>query len=306
MRMRALFRSILFASLSCGQAVANDAPADPRAVMQSIVEQLVEAKPDLRRVEVAGFSARSGYSLCSAALTDALLVALAEEARNPNRVLRDKPLTVYMQGQGLKGGTELVLASGLLDVDAQGKAHISLSFRQGDAVLAPSGRVAVALEKLSCDPAVRPFLDHVLAGARTDRERLDMTAPVFGIGQRLEIAINIKQPLRLYCWVLAEDGTGFVTMPAGGVPADEIPGIRRYPREFRMGEVVVTKPFENLFGCFGVDAPASAPLDDDWVRFGPDVGRPIHLLSADEVRMLMDRMRRMPGVVEALTWVIVR
>jgi hypothetical protein len=304
--MRPLPTAALIASLACGPALANDPPADPRAVMQSAVERLVELQPALRRVEVAGFSARSGYSLCSAALTDALLAALDEEARNSNRVLRDKPLTVYMQGQGLKGGAERVLASGLLDIDAQGKAHISLAFREGDAVLAPSGRVAVALDKLSCDPAVRPFLDHVAAGARTDRERLDMTAPVFGVGQRLEIAISVKRPLRLYCWVLAEDGTGFVTMPAGGVPADETPGIKRYPRDFRLGEVVVTHPFENLFGCFGVDAPASAALDDDWVRFGPDVGKPIHLLSADQVRMLMDKMRRMPGVVEAVTRVIVR
>jgi hypothetical protein len=304
--MSPLLRAALIAGLACGQALADDAPADPRAVLQSAVEKLVDLKPDLSAVEVAGFAARSGYSLCSAALTDALLEALGEEARNPNRALRDKPLTVHVQGQGVKAVRERVVASGLLDVDAQGKAHISLAFREGDAVLAPSGRVAVALEKLSCDPAVRPFLDHVAAGARTDRERLDVTAPVFGVGQRLEIAIAVKQPMRLYCWVLAEDGTGFVTLPAGGVPADETPGIRRYPRDFRLGDVVITKSFENLFGCFGVEQPPSAALDDDWVKFGPVAERPALLMGADEVRAIMERMRRIPGVVEAVTRVIIR
>jgi hypothetical protein len=306
--MRALPGAALILALAGGSAAAEEAPADPRAVILSAVEKLFELKPDLRSVEVTGFAGRTGHSLCATSLTDALLVALDEEARNPNRALRDRPPIVVRQtGAGAaQPEGDFAMASGMLDVDAQGKAHISLVFRQGDAVLAPSGRVAVALEKLGCDPAMRPFLEHVAAGARIDRDRLDVTAPVFGVGQRLEITINIKQPMRLYCWVLAEDGTGFVTMPAGGVAADETQGIKRYPRDFRLDEVVVTKPFENLFGCFGVDAPPSTSLDDDWVRFGPDIGKPVQLLSADQVRMLMEKMRRMPGVVEALARVIVR
>jgi hypothetical protein len=259
---------------------SDDAPADPRAVMQASVEKLIELAPGLRSVEVAGFAGPGGHSICATALTDALLVALDEEARNPNRVLRE--------------------------MDQRGRAFMSLAFRQGDAVLAPSGRVAVALDRLGCDPTMRAFLDHVAAGARVNRERIDLSAPVFSIGQRLEVAIRLKQPMRLFCWVLAEDGTGFVTLPAGVATGPVNPGVYRYPRDFRLQDVVLTNRFENLFGCFGSEEPLPEELAAIWTRLAPAPNQDTVLVDAATVQALMGEMRAQPGISEAVARVVVR
>jgi hypothetical protein len=288
---------------------SDDAPADPRAVMQASVEKLIELAPGLRSVEVAGFAGPGGHSICATALTDALLVALDEEARNPNRVLRDTPLAVRRAraGAGRPGQAgEAVIAAGQLEMDQRGRAFMSLAFRQGDAVLAPSGRVAVALDRLGCDPTMRAFLDHVAAGARVNREQIDLSAPVFSIGQRLEVAIRLKQPMRLFCWVLAEDGTGFVTLPAGVATGPVNPGVYRYPRDFRLQDVVLANRFENLFGCFGSEEPLPEELAAIWTRLAPAPNQDTVLVDAATVQALMGEMRAQPGVSEAVARVVVR
>jgi hypothetical protein len=291
----------------CCPVRAEDAPADPRAVIQTTIEKLFELKPELRTVEVNGFTGRTGHSLCGSALTEALLVGLDEEARHPNRVLRERPLTVRRAGTASAGAEgEAAIALGQLDVDAQGRAHVSLSFRQGDAVLAPSGRVPVALDKLGCDPAMRPFLEHVAAGARTDRERIDVTAPVFAPGQRLEITIALRQPAQLRCWVVAEDGTAFVTLPAGAATPETKVGIHRYPRDFKLDDIVLGQRFENLFACFSAAEPLPETLAAEWQRHVPAQGRDTPLISAGSVQALMDMMRRTPGVSEGVARVVVR
>jgi hypothetical protein len=305
--MKRLLGAALAAMALCGETRADEAPADPRAVIQSTIEKLFELKPELRTVEVTGFAGRNGHSLCDTALTDALLVGLDEEARNPNRALRDRPLTVRRAGSGAAGPEgEVATASGLLDVDARGKAFINMGFLQGRAILAPSGRVAVALDKLGCDPAMRPFLEHVAAGARTDRERLDVTAPVFGVGQRLEIAITLKRSARLYCWVLDEDETGFVMLPAGGTANPTEPGTYRYPRDFQLGDVVLHNRFENLVSCFSATEPLPEALAAEWSRHSPAAANAPILMRAETVRSMMDEMRRTPGVSEAAARVVVR
>jgi hypothetical protein len=308
MRLRAAFAAAL--AFACGIAEpveAQDAEVDPRSVLQAAVEKLIELAPNLRSVDVAGFAGQGGHSLCGTALTEALFVALDEEARNPNRVLRDKPLTVRRAGGAApRPDGEAAAAIGSFEVDARGRAFMSLAFRQGDAVLAPSGRVPVALEKLACDPTLRPFLDHVAAGARLDRETLDLTAPVFTTGQRLEVSIAVRRPLRLLCWVLAEDGTGFVTLQPGGADAAMKPGTYRYPRDFRLDEIVLASRFENLFACFGAEKSLPDALEAAWRRFAPSVGRDAALIDAETVRALMQEARATPGVSEATARVVVR
>jgi hypothetical protein len=295
---------LVAAALLASVALANDnAPADPRLVLQTSVERLTELLPELRAVDVAGFAGRGGHSLCADALTDALLAALDEEARNPNRMLREKPLTVR-RARAASPPPEgaATTASGTFEVDQRGRAHLSLAYRQGDALLAPTGRVAVAIDKLGCDPTPRPFLDHVAASARLDREKLDVTAPVFAVGQRLEIAIAVRAPMRLHCWVLAEDGTAYVTLPAGGEAPLARPGVLRYPRDFRLDDVALTGRFENLFACFGAEEPLSEALADAWGRYGREAA----LVDAQTVQALMAEMRAQPGVSEATARVVVR
>ncbi len=306
--MRAAARAlILLAGLSVPAMASDEAPVDPRPVLQASVEKLVELAPNLRTVEVAGFAGRGGHSLCGDALTEALLVALDEEARNPNRVLRDKPLTVRRAGlSATKPDGESVVASGVLEAEQGSKVFMTLAFRRGDAVLAPSGRVAIRIDAFACDPVMRPFLEHVAVGARTSRERLDLSAPVFGVGQRLEVAITINQPMRLFCWVLAEDGTGFVTLPSGNAAAEMKRGLYRYPRDFRLEDIVLSSRFENLFACFGAEQPLPEALEKQWRSLAPAAGKEPTLVDAPAVRAMMEEMRAQPGVSEATARVVVR
>jgi hypothetical protein len=287
---------------AAGVSAADEPAADPRQVLQTAVERLAELAPALRTVDVAGFAGRGGHSLCGDALTEALLAALDEEARNPNRALRDRPLAVRRARAAQLPGGEAAVASGTFETDQRGRAFLSLAFRQGDALLAPTGRVAVAMEKLGCDPTARPFLDHVAAGALLDRERLDVTAPVFAEGQRLEVAIAVRRPLRLHCWVLAPDGTAYVALPAGGDAPDVRPGVLRYPRDFRLDDIVLAGRFENLFVCHGAAEPLPPALAEAWSRHGRDAA----LLDPETVRALLAEMRAQPGVSEAAARIVVR
>ncbi len=69
-------------------------------VMSKAVENLVRAAPDLRRVDICPFAAASGYSACSAALGERLLLALDAESRSDDRVLRARPLEIRKAAPG--------------------------------------------------------------------------------------------------------------------------------------------------------------------------------------------------------------
>jgi hypothetical protein len=58
---------------------------------------------------------------------------------------------------------------------------------------------------------------------------LDMAAPPFAQGARLEVEITLGTARPLYCWVLAPDETAFVALP---VAADAVAGPGRlvYPQ----------------------------------------------------------------------------
>ncbi|WP_261401654.1 hypothetical protein [Chenggangzhangella methanolivorans] len=161
-------------------------------------------------------------------------------------MLRGGTLEVKRAAEGAcEAGGENLVALGGFDHDRQGQSWMSLEFRRGGAVLAPVGRRKISIEALGCDPAMRPFLDHVAATAATDRAKLDIAAlqNPFSRGQRLDVRIASSARQKLYCWVLAPDETGFVALPVRGGKATDAPGDRRYPRGFGLAEIVLQEPF---------------------------------------------------------------
>ncbi|KRE11767.1 hypothetical protein ASE66_25020 [Bosea sp. Root483D1] len=66
------------------------------------VENLVRAAPEPRRVDICPFAAASGYSACSAALGERLLLALDAESRSDDRVLRARPLEIRRPARAMR------------------------------------------------------------------------------------------------------------------------------------------------------------------------------------------------------------
>jgi hypothetical protein len=282
--------------------------ADVGQVMANAVKHLIEATPGVRFVDVLPFSALAGQSVCSAALTDTLIVALADEARNPGRVLSGKTLAATKAMAPGPAEAGRVTADGTFELDRDNRAFISLEFKgESGAIIAPTGRVAIAIDRLSCDPTIRPFLDHVAASARTDRSRLDLSAPVFARGQRLEILIMPSRPMSLYCWVLAPDGSGYAALPVNGqspsVPASPL----RYPRDFGLDDILLGEgPLENLFACFGIERDLPPALDQLWREHAPGATADAKLIEPIALATLMNDFRALPGIVEATARVVVR
>jgi hypothetical protein len=287
---------------------ATQSLADAGQVMANAVRHLVEEAPGVRFVDVPPFSALAGHSICSAALTDTLIVALAAEARNPGRVLSGKTLAVTKVTTPGPAQAGRVSAHGTFELDRDGRAFISLEFKdENDATIAPTGRVAIAIDRLSCDPTIRPFLDHVAASARTDRSRLDLSAPAFARGQRLEILVTPSRQMSLYCWVLAPDGSGYAALPIVGKSASVKAGTLRYPRDFGLEDIVLGEgSFENLFACFGTEHDLPPALDQLWREHAPGATADAKLIEPVALMTLMNDFRTLPGIVEATTRIVVR
>lgn len=282
--------------------------AEVSQVLANAVKRLVETVPSVQFVDVLPFSARDGHSICSAALTDALMVALAAEARDPSRVLNGKTLTAIRVMAPGTAEARRVSAHGTFELGRDNRAFINLEFK-GDsgAIIAPTGRIAIAIDRLACDPTIRPFLDHVVASARTDRSRLDVFAPVFARGQRLEILITSSRPMSLYCWVLAPDVSGYVALPVGGRSASVKAGTLRYPRDFGLGDILLgDEPFENLFACFGTERDLPPALDRLWREHASEATADAKLIESAVLTALINDFRAAPGIVEATTRIVVR
>jgi hypothetical protein len=280
----------------------NGSLADPGQVMRAAVRRLIEAAPDLRSIAVAPFASEAGHSECSTALADQLLVALDEEARSPTRALNGKTLTIH---RGVPSGDSagMALATGRFDLDRQNRGFISLDFSRDGRTLAPLPRTPIAIDRLACDPTIRPFLDHVAATAHTDRARLDISAPVFTLGQRLDIAITTAKPLALYCWILAPDETAYVLLPtASSAMVTSKAGSLRYPRDFGLADVVLGQRFENLFACFGSAQALPPTVSAPWLA-GAKSGS---LIEGEKVEDMLTQMRAVPGIVEATGRVVAR
>jgi hypothetical protein len=284
--------------------------ADVGQVMANAVRHLVEAAPNVRVVDVLPFSALAGHSICSAALTDTLMVALAAEAGDPDRVLKGKTLTATKVTAPGPAEAGRVSAHGTFELDRDNRAFISLEFKDGGgATIAPTGRVAIAIDRLGCDPTIRPFLDHVAASARTDRSRLDLSAPVFKRRDRLEVLITPLRPMSLYCWVVAPDGTGYAAPPVTVDSALVKAGMLRYPHDVGLDDIVLEEgPFENLLACFGTERDLPPALDQRWREYAPPAtgGAKPKLIDPIALTTLMNEFRALPGIVEATARIVVR
>jgi hypothetical protein len=318
---RAMVRGLILSGVLTAGIFANPAKAnDPGLtlidrVMEQAVSALMDAAPDLTEVEALPFAGINGHSTCSAALTDRLLIALDAEARHPNRILRERPLAVRrLSAMRSQGSASVATAVGAFDHDATGRdaasrSWLTLEFRRNGATIAPTGRVSIPAEALGCDPILRPFLDHVAATARTDSGALTVTAHAtpFVRGQRLDIRIETRMPLHLYCWVLAADQSAFVTLPAREAKTTSVPaGIRHYPRHFGLEEIVLGQPFENLFGCFGSPGPWPEALQQRWHSAAPGANADSRLVTAAEVEETLALIRSLPDVREATARIIVK
>jgi hypothetical protein len=281
-------------------------------IMEQAVSALIDAAPDLTLVEAPPFLGASGHSSCTARLTDRLLIALDAEARHPNRILRERPLTVRRTPAARpSSAAAAATAIGTFDHDGagSGRSWLTLEFQRDGATLAPTGRISIPAEALGCDPALRPFLDHVAATARTDSEALTVTALAapFTRGQRLDIRIENRVPLHLYCWVLAADQSAYVAVPARDAKTAPLPpGTRHYPRHFGLDEIVLTEPFENLFSCFGSREPLPETLLQRWRNAAPGATDDSRLLPPPEVQEFLGLMRGLPDVREAAARIILK
>jgi hypothetical protein len=284
---------------------------DVDQVMSRAVENLVRAAPELKRVDVCPFAAASGYSACSAALGERLLLALDVEARSDDRVLRARPLEIRKAAPGqCTASSAEVTTRGRFDWDRNGQGWMALEFRRGDAVLAPTGRNRIPVEGLGCDPAMRPFLEHVAATAGSDRARLALlpAASPFARGRRLDVRIEGKAGTKLYCWVLDSDGTASVVLPVRGEESKSVlrAGGQSYPYDFGLTDIVLDAAFENLFACFGTEAELPAALRQRWLKAAPSATDDAAILQSDEVLDLIEKLRAVPGVVEATVPIVVR
>lgn len=280
-------------------------------VMSRAVENLVRAAPELKRVDICPFAAASGYSACSAALGERLLLALDAESRSDDRVLRARPLEIRKAAPGQCPAPDSeVTTRGRFEHGRDGQSWMALEFRRGDAVLALSGRNRIPVEGLGCDPAVRPFLEHVAATAGSDRARLALlpAASPFAKGRRLDVRIEGKAGAKLYCWVLAPDGTASVVLPVRGVEGRSVlrAGGQSYPYDFGLNDIVLGAAFENLFACFGTEAELPAALHERWLKAAPGASDDAAILQPDEVLDMIEKLRAVPGVVEATTSIVVR
>ncbi len=286
---------------------------DIDAMLGQAVAKLAEAAPEMAEVEICPVQAAGGHSACAAALGSRLLLALDAEARSDRRVLASRPLAIRKapaRACGPSGPEAAVRASGRLEQDREGRSWLELEFRRVAAVLATSGRNRISVEALGCDPAIRPLLEHVAATAASDRARLAVlpAATPFARGRRLDIRIEGEPGSRLYCWVLAPDGTASVVLPVRGAErqAQLARSGRSYPHEFGLDDIVLEQPFENLFGCFGSQGELPAGLSERWLAAAPSASADAAVLAGGEVLELLEAMRAVPGIVEASAPLIVR
>jgi len=310
-RLQAITRAADCKATSDTIELALSAPqslAEVSQVMANAVKHLVEAAPNVRFVHVLPFSAVAGHSICSAALTDTLMVALDAEARDLDRVLKGKTLKVTKVMVPRPAEAGRVTAHGTFELDHDSRAFISLWFEgDGGAIIAPTGRVAIAIDHLACDPTIRQFLDHVAASARTDTSRLQLSAREFRPGEVLEVSITPSRPMSLYCWVLASDGTGYAALPVQERFASVKAGTWRYPRDFRLAAIPFDKaPSDDLFVCFGLEGDVPRPLDQQWREYAPGTNTDPKLIEPIMVIKLMDEFFALPGIVEATARIVVR
>ncbi|MGF1554269.1 MAG: hypothetical protein ACFBWO_17465 [Paracoccaceae bacterium] len=292
---------------------AGPGSADLDRLLARAVAAFAAAAPEAEAVLVCPVETEGGHSACEARVGERLAAALLDEAGSANRTLRARPLAVRQAPPGACGpdtagpGTPPLVAEARLAHDGQ-DTWLDLAFRRGAEIVAVEPRTRVSTAALGCDPTARPLIEHVAATGRLDRDRLDVApaATSFEPGQRLDIAIRLGAAGRLYCWVLADDGTGFVALPTREGAADASAGMRSYPAGFGLDDIVLGGRFEALFHCFAASAALPAALDARWRAAAPSAAEGARLLAPGEVDALLAAMRALPGVVEGAARVVVR
>jgi hypothetical protein len=294
-------------------AIASGAAlADTDKVMASAVDRLFATARDTSEVSVCPFAgAANRYSTCAAALTDRLMLALDAKARDPSRILSDRKLAIRRLPPGsCPASSKGVMAQGSFDHDRQNQSWINLEFRSAGETIAPTGKTRISVDGLGCDPMLRPFLEHVAASAPTNRHTLEVTAAgaPFKVGQRLDLRIEAKAALTLYCWVLAPDETAFVVLPVQGDEArtNVKPGTVRYPSSFNLTEIVLQERFENLFSCYGVEGQIAQTLHMKWLEYAPGGTRDATVIPKAVVHEMMEAMRSAGAMTEATAWISVQ
>jgi hypothetical protein len=202
------------------------------------------------------------------------------------------------------------MTKGLFDHGNDGQSWMNLEFVRDGATLAPTGRVRIAIDSLGCDPTVRPFLEHVAATEHSDRGRLSVASArtPFERNERLDVRIDTKSAQSLYCWVLAPDETAYIALPiAGAEQKAHVPaGTSRYPRSFNLPDIVLEQSFDNLFSCFGIADKLPQTLHDRWMALAPSQDKDPPEVRREDVLDLLEKIRAVPGVVEATTPVTVK
>ena len=83
-------------------------------------------------------------------------------------------------------------------------------------------------------------------------------------------------------------------------------GGQSYPYDFGLTDIVLDTAFENLFACFGTEVELPAALRQRWLKAAPSANDDAAILQSDEVLDLIEKLRAVPGVVEATVPIVVR
>jgi hypothetical protein len=83
-------------------------------------------------------------------------------------------------------------------------------------------------------------------------------------------------------------------------------GGQSYPYDFGLGDIVLDAAFENLFACFGTEAELPGALRQRWLKAAPSANDDAAILQSDEVLDLIEKLRAIPGIVEATVPIVVR
>lgn len=278
-------------------------------ILEAGLRQLLQTAPDTEALAACPVVTEAGYSGCARAVRDRLIATATELAASSNRILSGRRLKVVRPGPAACAAEApfadaTVRSVVRLSQDSGGGMWLALEFRRGAEIVSAGKRTRVDLVPLGCDATVRPLLDHVRVTASRNPQRLDLTAPPFRAGDRLNVRVELGEQAALYCMIIAPDQTAYVMLPARA-SAEFPPGKYSYPGDFGLSDVVLSGHFENLFHCFAPSSPLPAGLETLWQKTGPALGTP-KLLDATGIRTLLDRMRALPGMDEATARIIVR
>lgn len=281
----------------------------------AVVRMMDLPSPAVTEVTVCPFEdAGQTFSSCAPVLTDLVVKHLEKALSSVSNALTSRKLSIR-RGEQSSCAAAGAYAHGRVGADGDDgkRLWMNLDFRRGDTVLATTGRIPVFPQELGCSAQMRTFFEHVRAGARIAEAklRLQTEKPVFARGDILDVGITAGANLWLYCWIMGNDRTASMALPAKGQEDRAWIGSGKtlhYPgAAFGTKAVILENPADELFGCFGSEQPLRRDLHDNWMKLtglAPD--RTAIEVKLDEVLRLLATMRAQPGIVEAYTRLFVQ